>query len=85
MTSQQYTTHCPAPHLEKITAPLVAINSADDQINPPELGILERETARLRNGRAVVLPITEQTRGHGTHSRPDIWGHYLRELLKATE
>jgi homoserine O-acetyltransferase/O-succinyltransferase len=71
----------PAPHLEQIKAPLLAINSADDQVNPPELRILETETQRVQNGRAVVLPITEMTRGHGTHSRPSIWGPYLGELL----
>ncbi|MGE0555768.1 MAG: alpha/beta fold hydrolase [Gemmatimonadales bacterium] len=71
----------PSPHLSRITAPLVAINSADDQVNPPELGILEREIEKVPNGKAILLPITEQTRGHGTHSLPAIWGHYLRDLL----
>ncbi len=75
----------PAPHLEKITAPLLAINSADDQVNPPELGILTRETARVPNGQSVVLPITSLTRGHGTHSHPSIWGPYLARLLAATD
>ncbi len=75
----------PAPHLENITAPLLAINSADDQVNPPELGILEQETARIANARAVVLPITTLTRGHSTHSRPSIWGPYLAQLLAATD
>ncbi|MEQ9462799.1 MAG: alpha/beta fold hydrolase [Haliea sp.] len=75
----------PAPHLEDITAPLLAINSADDQVNPPELGILEQETARIANARAVVLPITTLTRGHSTHSRPTIWGPYLAQLLAATD
>ncbi|HEV2122577.1 MAG TPA: alpha/beta fold hydrolase, partial [Chloroflexota bacterium] len=75
----------PAPHLEKIRAPLLAINSADDQVNPPELGILEREIQRVPNGRFVLLPITEETRGHGTHSIPAIWGRYLAELLAQTE
>ncbi|HEV2131600.1 MAG TPA: hypothetical protein VGR27_10885, partial [Longimicrobiaceae bacterium] len=75
----------PAPHLEKIRAPLLAINSADDQVNPPELGILEREIQRVPNGRFVLLPITEETRGHGTHSVPAIWGRYLAELLAQTE
>ncbi|MEZ4457810.1 MAG: alpha/beta fold hydrolase [Gemmatimonadales bacterium] len=74
----------PAPYLERIRAPLVAINSADDQVNPPELGILEREIRRVKGGRAIVLPITDQTRGHGTHSLPAIWGGYLSELLQAT-
>ncbi len=71
----------PAPLLEKITAPLVAINSADDQVNPPELGILEREIRRVKQGRFILLPTTDQTRGHGTHSLPKIWKPYLAELL----
>ena len=72
----------PAPYLEHIQAPLLAINSADDQVNPPELGILEREVSKVRNGRALVLPITEETRGHGTHSLPALWGHHLQTLLE---
>ncbi len=75
----------PSPHLEKIVAPLLAINSADDQVNPPELGIFERETQRVARGRAVLLPITDRTRGHGTHSLPAIWGPYLNELLAESE
>jgi len=75
----------PSPHLEKITAPLLAVNSADDQVNPPELGILEREIQKVANGRAVVLPITDATRGHGTHSIPAIWGPFLEELLAENE
>jgi homoserine O-acetyltransferase len=72
----------PAPHLEKIQAPLYAINSADDQVNPPELGILEREIKRVKRGRFILIPTGEQTRGHGTHSMPSIWGDYLAQLLK---
>lgn len=75
----------PEPGLEKIQAPLLAINSADDQVNPPELGILEREIKRVPRGRAVVLPITDQTRGHGTHSLPAIWKQYLAELLASSK
>jgi homoserine O-acetyltransferase/O-succinyltransferase len=71
----------PAPQLDKIKAPLLAINSADDEINPPELGILEKEIKKVKRGRFVLLPTTEQTRGHGTHSLPAIWGKYLSELL----
>jgi homoserine O-acetyltransferase len=63
----------------------VAINSADDQVNPPELGILEREIVRVPRGRAVLLPITDETRGHGTHSIPAIWGLYLEQLLAQSE
>jgi homoserine O-acetyltransferase len=85
-----YTFECsrdynPAPHLEEIKAPLYAINSADDQVNPPELGILEREIKRVKQGRYILLPITDKTRGHGTHSLPAVWGNYLAELLKETQ
>ncbi len=71
----------PQPDLGKITAPLLAINSADDQINPPELGIMEREIKAVRHGRFVLLPITQATRGHGTHTLPAIWEPYLAQLL----
>ncbi len=75
----------PSPKLESIRAPLLAINSADDVINPPELGILEREIKRVKRGRAIVLPISEKTRGHGTHSLPEVWKEHLAELLQASE
>jgi len=71
----------PEPGLGTIVAPLQAINSADDQINPPELGILERDITRVKNGKAVVLPISSETRGHGTHTLPAIWSPYLADLL----
>ena len=75
----------PAPHLSKIKAPLLAINSADDQVNPPELGLMEREIKHVDNGKFILLPITDQTSGHGTHSNPTIWGEYLKELLVLSE
>jgi homoserine O-acetyltransferase len=75
----------PQPHLEKIKAPLTAINSADDAVNPPELGILEREIKRVAKGKAIVLPISEQTRGHGTHSLPALWKAHLWELLERSK
>ena len=75
----------PNPKLETIKAPLLAINSADDAVNPPELGIVEREIKRVKNGRFILLPITDDTRGHGTHTIPTIWQKYLAELLLATE
>jgi len=71
----------PNPDLGKITAPLLAVNSADDQINPPELGIMEREINKVRRGRFVLLPISPDTRGHGTHTLAGIWGSYLAQLL----
>jgi len=70
----------PSPGLESIEAPLVAVNSADDVINPPELGILEKQIQRVRRGTAVVLPITPETRGHETHSLPAIWKQHLADL-----
>src|SRR5581483_8593793 len=75
----------PAPKLEMIKAPLIAINSADDQVNPPELGIMEREIKRVKRGRYILIPISDETRGHGTHSLPKIWGKYLSELLAESD
>jgi homoserine O-acetyltransferase len=74
----------PGPGLERITAPLFAINFADDLINPPELQILEREIAKVRHGRAIVLPASEKTVGHGTHTLATVWKHHLEELLRQT-
>lgn len=71
----------PSPRLERIQAPLLALNFADDALNPPELGLLEKGVARVRNGQAVVFPLSEKTRGHQTHSWPDLWKTYLSELL----
>jgi homoserine O-acetyltransferase len=75
----------PAPGLEKIRAPLVAINFADDLINPPELGILEREIARVSRGRAITIPASEQTAGHGTHTLAAVWKAHLAELMWQSE
>ena len=72
----------PAPHLDKILVPVMFINSADDFINPPELGIAEREIAKVKRGRFVLLPISDETRGHGTHTRARVWKQYLEELLR---
>jgi homoserine O-acetyltransferase len=75
----------PGPNLEKIVAPLLAINFADDLINPPELGILEREIKRVPHGRAIVIPFSDQTRGHGSHTLAALWKDQLVDLLKETE
>ena len=75
----------PGPGLEKIQAPLLAINSADDLINPPELGILEREIKRVPLGRAIVIPFSDRTRGHGSHTVAALWKADLAELLKSPE
>ncbi|HYJ90608.1 MAG TPA: alpha/beta fold hydrolase [Pyrinomonadaceae bacterium] len=75
----------PEPKLEAITTHLLAINSADDQVNPPELGVMEKEIKRVKNGRFVLLPITDETRGHGTHTIASIWQKHLADLLADTE
>jgi homoserine O-acetyltransferase len=75
----------PGPGLEKIKAPLVAINSADDLINPPELGILEKEIKRVPHGTAIVIPLSDKTAGHGTHTLAAVWKQYLAQLLQETE
>ena len=75
----------PSPDLEKIRAPLFAINSADDEVNPPELGFLEREIKRVAKGRYILLPVSGNTHGHGTHSQPEVWGKYLSELLRISQ
>ncbi len=74
----------PGPVLESIRAPLLAINFADDLINPPELGILEREIKRVKNGRAIVIPYGPETIGHGTHTKAAVWKQYLVELLNSS-
>ena len=72
----------PGPGLEKIRAPLLAINSADDLINPPELGILEREIKRVKHGEAIVIPFSAATRGHGSHTIAVLWKDQLTKLLE---
>ncbi len=72
----------PSPKLESITAPVMFVNSADDFINPPELGNAEREIQRVKHGKFVLIPIGENTRGHGTHTAAAVWSNYLDELLK---
>jgi homoserine O-acetyltransferase len=71
----------PSPKLETIRAQVMFINSADDFINPPELGVAEREIKRVKNGRFLLLPASEQTHGHGTHTWAAVWQQYLGELL----
>ncbi len=75
----------PGPLLEKIRAPLYAVNTADDFLDPPELGILEREIKRVPKGRAILIPYGPDTRGHGTHTFANVWKQYLAELLKVSE
>src|SRR5205823_1037118 len=72
----------PSADLEKIKAPLLAINSADDFVNPPELGIMENLMPRVAHGRYVLIPTSEKTRGHGTHTWPEVWGSELEKFLR---
>ncbi|HLX24713.1 MAG TPA: alpha/beta fold hydrolase, partial [Usitatibacter sp.] len=75
----------PSADLGKIRAPLLAINSADDLINPPELGTLEAGVKRVPHGRSIVIPLSDETVGHGTHTKAILWKQYLVELLRQTE
>jgi homoserine O-acetyltransferase/O-succinyltransferase len=75
----------PGPALEKIEAPLLAVNSADDLVNPPEVGVLEREIKRVPHGQAIVIPFSEDTHGHGSHTYAALWKSYLAELLKSPQ
>ena len=69
--------------LERIQVPVLAINSADDFVNPPELPMMDALIGRVPRGRFVLIPASDETRGHGTHSRPQVFGPYLAEFLKA--
>src|SRR5277367_4698702 len=71
----------PGPQLENITVPVMWINSADDFINPPELAIAEKQAPRLKNGTFILLPISDLTHGHGTHTWAVAWQSYLKQLL----
>lgn len=71
----------PSGQLAKIQAWVMFVNSADDFINPPELGIAEREIKHVKNGRFVLIPTSDQTHGHGTHTYAAAWQEYLKELL----
>ena len=75
----------PSPGLERIEVPVMFVNSADDFINPPELGIAERQIKRVPRGKFVLLPTSEQTHGHGTHTDAAVWQQYLKELLDQSQ
>ena len=79
------TDYNPAPHLGQIQALLFAINSADDEVNPPELDLVARAIEKVPHGRYILIPTSDETRGHGTHSRAAVWKQYLKELLEVTE
>jgi homoserine O-acetyltransferase len=75
----------PSGALDKIRTPVMWINSADDFINPPELGIGEREVRQLAHGTFVLIPISENTHGHGTHTWAAVWARYLQQLLEESD
>lgn len=75
----------PSKGLERITAPITWINSADDFINPPELGIAQRMAPRLKKGRFVLIPASPRTHGHGTHTWAALWQDELAALLKRSQ
>src|SRR5579863_1155496 len=75
----------PEPKLETITAPVLWINSADDFINPPELGIAQKLVTRMPHAKFILIPISDETRGHGTHTQAAVWKDYLVEFLQETE
>ena len=72
----------PSPNLERITAAVLAINSADDVVNPPELRLMETLMPRVKRGRYILIPTSDKTRGHGTHSLPAVWGRHLADFLQ---
>jgi len=74
----------PSGTLEKIKAPLTQVNSADDFINPPELGIAEREIKRVPGAHFVLLPASDQTHGYGTHTWAAVWQQHLAQLLQSS-
>jgi homoserine O-acetyltransferase len=75
----------PSEHLDRITVPVLYINSADDYINPPELGIAETLSKKMPHCRFVLVPISDQTRGHGTHTVAAVWKDDLIQLLRDSE
>jgi homoserine O-acetyltransferase len=75
----------PSQHLDRIKVPVMYINSADDFINPPELGIAEKMVHNMPNAQFILIPISDKTRGHGTHTQAAIWQDHLVDLLKESE
>ncbi len=78
------TDYDPAPGLARIVVPLLAINFEDDLINPPELNILEPAIRLVPRGKAILIPRSDRTRGHGTHTLAAIWKEHLQKLLSET-
>jgi homoserine O-acetyltransferase/O-succinyltransferase len=76
--------YAPSPDLEHIQATVLTINSADNERNPPETGIMERELKRIKNARLVAIPASEDTRGHITTNFAKFWKQQVEELLLTT-
>ncbi|GGB17323.1 alpha/beta fold hydrolase [Puia dinghuensis] len=74
----------PEPKLSTIKCPFFAVNSADDEVNPPELGVMETAIKKVPKGRYILIPWSERTSGHGTHTNPTVWGDYLKELMNSS-
>jgi homoserine O-acetyltransferase len=74
-------TYDPSEHLDRIVAPLLAINSEDDQVNPPHMGVMEALMPKVKHGKYVLIPISDQTRGHGTHTLAAVWQGYLKDFM----
>jgi homoserine O-acetyltransferase/O-succinyltransferase len=75
----------PEPKLSTITAPVLWINSVDDFINPPELGIAQKLVTKMPHAKFILIPISDATRGHGTHTYAAVWKDYLIQFLAETE
>jgi homoserine O-acetyltransferase len=75
----------PEPKLNTITAPVLWINSADDFINPPELGIAQKMVTTMPHAKFILIPLSEETHGHGTHTQAAVWKDYLVTFLAETE
>jgi homoserine O-acetyltransferase len=73
----------PEPNLGKIKAKLLALNFVDDMINPVEIGVMDRAVAKIPNGRAIVIAASTPSFGHLNQNHPEIWKHYLVEMLKS--
>src|ERR1700742_3683267 len=73
----------PAPQLDRITAPVLAINSADDERNPPETGLMTQALTHVKNGHLLLIPASADTRGHGTTGLAKFWSQQLQDFLSA--
>ena len=78
-------TYDPSAKLGVIRVPVMAVNSADDQVNPPELGVMEVEIKKVPKGKYVLIPTSDRTHGHGTHTLAAVWEGYLKQLLAESE